>query len=125
MSKIRGRGNKDTELKLASLLRKAGIHGWRRHLALPGRPDFAFQDRMVAIFVDGCFWHGCPNCYTAPRQNASFWKNKIQVNQLRDQRISQELREAGWGVIRVWECHLARNEPQVISQIEAELNETV
>jgi len=60
MAAIRSRGNKDTEMKLAAITRTHGITGWRRHLPLPGRPDFAFRKERVAVFVDGCFWHGCP-----------------------------------------------------------------
>jgi len=64
MSRVRGRGNKVTELKLLALLRQNKITGWRRHLRLPGKPDFAFPKKKVSVFVDGCFWHGCPKCYT-------------------------------------------------------------
>ena len=64
MSLIRGKGNKETENALLALLRQNKITGWRRHLPLPGKPDFAFQKQKVAVFVDGCFWHGCPKCYT-------------------------------------------------------------
>jgi len=60
MARIRGRGNKDTEIALAKLLRANGISGWRRNQALIGKPDFIFRRERVAVFVDGCFWHGCP-----------------------------------------------------------------
>ena len=60
MSRIRGRGNKDTEIALAKLLRANDISGWRRNQALIGKPDFIFRRERVAVFVDGCFWHGCP-----------------------------------------------------------------
>ena len=60
MSRIRGRGNQETELALAKLLRAARINGWRRHAPIFGRPDFTFHKERVVIFVDGCFWHGCP-----------------------------------------------------------------
>lgn len=60
MSRIKGRGNKETELVLVRLFRAEGITGWRRHAALVGRPDFAFRAERVVVFVDGCFWHMCP-----------------------------------------------------------------
>ena len=75
MSLIRGKGNKETEQATLVLLRQNKISGWRRHLPLPGKPDFAFPKRKVAIFVDGCFWHGCPICYTRPKTNRAFWDN--------------------------------------------------
>jgi DNA mismatch endonuclease Vsr len=62
MSRIRSRGNHTTELRLAELMRAAGVRGWRRHLPLPGSPDFAFPRVRLCVFVHGCFWHGCPRC---------------------------------------------------------------
>jgi DNA mismatch endonuclease (patch repair protein) len=66
---INGRGNKQTEKVLLFHLRQAKVTGWRRYLPLPGKPDFAFTKQKVAVFVDGCFWHGCPKCYTRPKTN--------------------------------------------------------
>jgi DNA mismatch endonuclease, patch repair protein len=104
MSAIRGKGNRSTELAMATYLRKAGLKGWRRHLHLPGTPDFAWPAQRVALFVDGCFWHGCPNCYSAPRRNRSFWAEKLRRNRQRDIRAASTLRSQGWSVFRVWEC---------------------
>ena len=84
MAAIRSKGNKDTELKLAELLRKNRIVGWRRHQALPGRPDFVFPRERVAIFVDGCFWHGCPKHGRKPTSNRAYWLPKLRRNQERD-----------------------------------------
>jgi DNA mismatch endonuclease (patch repair protein) len=106
LAAVKGRGNQSTELALASLLRVHGISGWRRHLPLPGRPDFAWPRERVAVFVDGCFWHGCPRCYVAPRHNAAFWSHKVETNQRRDRRVTRILRNAGWSVHRVWECQV-------------------
>ena len=108
MQSIRGKGNKTTELKLLALFKEHKITGWRRHQPLPGKPDFAFLKQKLAIFVDGCFWHGCSSCYREPRKNTAFWKNKVQVNQRRDQRVSRQLREKGWKVCRIWECRLKK-----------------
>lgn len=67
------------------------------------RADIVFRSAKVAIFVDGCFWHGCPKHGTQAKANAEFWKNKIKRNQERDAETNQLLKKAGWKVIRVWE----------------------
>jgi len=110
MSRIRGRGNKDTELRLAFLLRQNSITGWRRHLPLAGRPDFAFPKHKVAIFVDGCFWHCCPRCVNVPASNTDFWLTKLETNVRRDRRVNRELKSVGWKVVRVWEHELRKPE---------------
>jgi len=106
MSRVRGKGNKKTEVRLAKLMRKAGIRDWHRHLPIPGRPDFAFRKQKVAVFVDGCFWHGCPRCFRLPKQNRAFWKAKIERNRRRDRSVNGRLRRLGWKVIRIRECRL-------------------
>ena len=106
MSRIRGKGNEKTEVRLAKIMRKAGIRGWRRHLPIPGRPDFAFRKHKVAVFVDGCFWHGCPRCFRLPKQNRAFWRTKIEGNRRRDKSVNGRLRRLGWKVIRIRECQL-------------------
>ena len=108
MTRVKSSGNKTTELRMAQLLRKAGLKGWRRHLPLPGKPDFAWPARKVAVFVDGCFWHG-HDCgkNIRPRTNAEAWRDKITNNKRRDRRIARELRLAGWSVLRIWECRLS------------------
>jgi DNA mismatch endonuclease (patch repair protein) len=103
MSRVQGRGNKATELKLLSLLKQNKITGWRRHLRLPGKPDFAFPKQKVAVFVDGCFWHGCPKCYIRPKTNRKFWDKKREDNMARDKRVTRQLRRQGWKVIRIWQ----------------------
>ena len=70
---------------------------------LPGRPDFVFPRQRLAVFVDGCFWHGCPTHATWPKQNAKFWRTKIPGNQRRDRAVSRLLRKKGWRVLRIWE----------------------
>ena len=102
MSRIRGKGNEKTELRLARLIRAEGISCWRRHLPIFGRPDFAFRKQKVAVFVDGCFWHGCPRHYRAPAQNADFWVRKVTNNRKRDRLVSRTLKSKGWQVIRIW-----------------------
>lgn len=106
MAAIRSRGNKDTELKLAAILRAAGITGWRRHEPLPGRPDFVFRRARLALFVDGCFWHGCPKHGRNPGSNREYWLPKLRRNQERDIAVKRALSDAGWTVIRLWEHQL-------------------
>lgn len=108
MSRIRGSGNRATELRLIAILRAHGITGWRRNQPLPGKPDFVFPRARLAVLVDGCFWHGCPRHATWPKQNAAFWRKKILGNRRRDRAVNRLLRRAGWRVLRIWEHALTR-----------------
>jgi DNA mismatch endonuclease, patch repair protein len=107
MSRIRAR-NTAPEMQLRTLLRQKGITGYRLHYAgAPGRPDLAFVGRRIAVFVHGCFWHGCPHCRPRrPGSNSTFWNTKLDANKARDTRKRAELRQAGWKVITIWECRL-------------------
>jgi DNA mismatch endonuclease (patch repair protein) len=106
MSLIRGSGNKGTELRLIQIFRINIITGWRRSSKLPGKPDFVFQKLKTAVFVDGCFWHGCPKHGTKPKTNAAFWRRKIARNRARDVEVGRALRRLGWRVLRIWEHEL-------------------
>src|ERR1700676_1355268 len=108
MSKIRGRGNKETEIVLAKLFRKHRITGWRRHQPIFGKPDFIFRRQRLAVFVDGCFWHGCPRHSNLPVNNRSFWRKKPAANQARDRLVTRTLRRLGWRVVRIWEHELRK-----------------
>lgn len=108
MSQIRSRGNKATELRLIGIFREYGIKGWRRNQKLLGKPDFTFKRERVVVFVDGCFWHGCPRCYIRPSSNQEFWDNKIATNRKRDRYVTRELRRLGWDVVRIWQHQLAK-----------------
>lgn len=112
MSRVRGKGNVSTEQKVAGILRLAGITGWRRHLRLPGKPDFTFRRQRVCVFVHGCFWHDCPRCRKRSKTRADYWTQKIDANQRRDRRVAAELRRSGYKVIIVWECTLRRKHPE-------------
>lgn len=113
MSRVRGTGNKRTEVALAKLLRANGITGWRRHYPITGRPDFAFPKQKLAVFVDGCFWHGCPKHATQPKGNRAFWTAKLTANKARDRRVNSELKASGWRVVRVWEHDLGKTRQAV------------
>jgi DNA mismatch endonuclease (patch repair protein) len=117
MSRIRGRGNKNTELVLMKLLRQNRIAGWRRNQKVFGKPDFVFSKARLVIFVDGCFWHSCPKHSNKPKSNSSFWEKKLEANKARDRLVSRALRKAGWKVIRIWEHDLKDNSHKVIARV--------
>jgi DNA mismatch endonuclease (patch repair protein) len=112
MSAIRGRGNRTTEARFRAMLVRAGIRGWSmQRKGITGKPDFFFSEGNVAVFLDGCFWHGCPICGHFPSVNAPFWKAKIEHNQRRDRKTDESLLRAGVTAIRFWE-HELRNVPR-------------
>jgi DNA mismatch endonuclease (patch repair protein) len=118
MARVRGRGNERTELALLSILRRYNITGWRRHQPVFGKPDFVFPKFKLAIFVDGCFWHGCPRHATQPATNRAFWRKKLARNKVRDRLVNRELRRRGWQVLRIWQHELTRkNQHRCISRI--------
>jgi DNA mismatch endonuclease, patch repair protein len=119
MSRIRGRGNKETELALAILMRKIGIIGWRRNQKIFGKPDFVFRKARVVVFVDGCFWHACPRHSNVPASNRAFWKRKLAANQSRDRLVNRTLRKNGWRVVRIWEHDLAKRREVCVRRIKA------
>lgn len=116
MSKIRGKGNKDTELAMIRIFKEHHITGWRRNQKVFGKPDFTFWKQRVVVFVDGCFWHGCPAHATKPKNNAEFWEKKLGKNKERDQAVTEKLEQRGWTVIRIWE-HELKNHNSVKDKI--------
>jgi DNA mismatch endonuclease, patch repair protein len=111
MASIRGKGNRSTEWKLRARLISAGISGWKmRAIEVHGKPDFIFPNEKIAIFLDGCFWHGCRKCRTIPVSNRDFWKKKIEGNKKRDREVGRKLGKTGWLVLRFWE-HQIKREP--------------
>jgi len=86
-----------------------------------GRPDFVFPASRVALFVDGCFWHGCPKHYTKPKNNRAFWKRKLDANHARDRQVNRELRRKGWRVLRIWEHDLRLKNPKWLARLKASL----
>ena len=128
MSRIRSRGNGTTEAALAQVFRGAGIKGWRRQTRLTGRlkdgtrfsvrPDFVFRKPRVAVFVDGCFWHGCPEHGARPSGNRAFWLAKFRRNRARDRRDAARLRNCGWKVLRLWEHELrTKRRPALLKKL--------
>ena len=108
MSQIRAKNTKP-EVILRKYLSKLGIRGYRVHYKLPGKPDIVFTKQKISAFIDGCFWHKCPDCYKEPKNNKEFWKKKINGNVKHDKKINKILKKEGWQVIRFWE-HLLRKD---------------
>lgn len=115
---------RDTDLELA--VRRA-LHGrghryrvdHRMEPTLRSRGDIVFTRKRVVVYVDGCFWHGCPEHATAPKNNADWWREKLAANVARDRRVDAQLTELGWRVVRVWE----HEEPEAaVDRIEAVLS---
>ena len=103
MAQVKSTGNKSTEKKLLEALRENGIAGWRRTYPLFGKPDFVFREKRIAVFVDGCFWHGHPTKCRIPDTNREYWEMKISQNKERDRLVTATLRKKGWKVMRIWE----------------------
>ena len=114
MRAVRQRGTAPEEA-LASELEKFGV-GFEMNAEIDGlsrrRPDFVFRRPRVAVFVDGCFWHGCPTHATWPRANAAWWREKLEANRARDTDTDRRLRREGWTSIRVW----AHESPDVAAE---------
>jgi DNA mismatch endonuclease, patch repair protein len=104
------------ETRVRSLLHASGYRFRKDHpLEVPGarvRPDIVFTRQRVAVFIDGCFWHRCPEHGTSPRANITYWAAKLERNVARDERVDRALQEAGWTVLRLWE-HLEPEEAVV------------
>lgn len=120
MARVRSR-NTSVELLLRKELWARGLR-YRIHYNLPGTPDVVFVRRRVAVFVDGCFWHGCPEHYTLPATNRRFWADKVARNIDRDRRVDAQLHKLGWTVMRFWsheiEGDLAAVAHEIIAQLE-------
>lgn len=118
MRAIKSRGNRTTERRLRGLLARERVRGWTlKTPAAIGSPDFVFLRARVAVFVDGCFWHGCPRCGHVPKTNSAYWIAKIARNQRRDRRIRRAAHTAGYKVVRIWECALKREPALCVERI--------
>lgn len=125
MAAVSAKGNKTTEVPLLKLLQKNKIVGWRRHVKnVFGKPDFVFRQNMVAVFVDGCFWHGCKLHRSLPATNKKFWKEKIIKNKIRDKKVNYQLKKTGWKVLRFWEHKIKKNRAECVEKIITALKQT-
>ncbi|MEF3118142.1 very short patch repair endonuclease [Streptomyces chrestomyceticus] len=113
--KRQARRDTDPEMAVRRLLYRSGIR-YRLQRRVPGMQrrtiDIAFPGARVAVFIDGCFWHGCPRHATHPKANAEWWRQKLDRNMSRDQETTEHLTEAGWTVLRFWE----HEEPAAVTE---------
>lgn len=108
MRNVRSKENHSTELRLIVVFRQYGIKGWRRNYKVKGHPDFVFLSQKIAIFVDGCFWHGHDCRNTRPSDNQEYWNKKRERNIKHDAEITALFEKRGWKVLRIWECELRK-----------------
>ncbi|MHB8624750.1 MAG: very short patch repair endonuclease [Aggregatilineales bacterium] len=117
------------ERRFRAMLVGAGLRGWQLNPdGIRGRPDIVFMEPKIAIFVDGCFWHGCPHCQRPlPQTNVEYWQRKIHRNVERDLRYTEALDQAGWRVFRVWEHQLRSpwERATILESIESALRKTL
>ncbi len=114
MQHVRSSGNKSTEIKLIDIFKKYKIKGWKRHYQVKGHPDFVFLKRKIAVFVDGCFWHGHDCRNTHPSDNREYWEKKRNRNIYHDIEITTLFKTRGWTVIRIWECELKKKNINIL-----------
>ena len=120
MSRVRGRDT-GPERAVRSLLWAGGLRYRTHDRSVPGRPDISHKGRRVAVFIDGCFWHGCPRHYSRPGSRQEFWDAKLAGNRKRRQAVLQELATAGWRVVQEWECSVERDPARVARRVEKAL----
>ncbi len=118
MASIRGKDTKP-ELILWNLLDK---RKFRRYPDIPGNPDIGNKRRKIAIFVDGCFWHGCPKCYRPPTTRPGYWSSKLRRNKANDRKVSKELRGNGYKVMRFWEHDIIADPSRCSMKVEGTLH---
>jgi len=124
MARIQGRDNRSTERTMAAILRAYRISGWTiRPRDIYGHPDIYLPGHRIALFLDGCFWHGCPKCSHLPAQNRSFWRKKILGNRRRDARTNTLLRKQGLKVMRLWEHDIEKRTQRLTAVIHTLRNQ--
>jgi DNA mismatch endonuclease (patch repair protein) len=118
MRSVRSKGNRTSELRLRLALVRARVTGWEVQPAfMYGRPDFVFRKEKIAVFVDGCFWHGCETCGHVPRKHSRFWKKKLALTKSRDLAVTVKLRDCGFRVLRLWEHELESDLASVVGRL--------
>ncbi len=121
MSQIRSKNTKP-EVMLRKILWAKGIRGYRLHAKVTGKPDIYFPKKKIAIFLDGCFWHGCRKCYIKPKTNKNFWSEKLISNRKRDQKVNRILRKTDTNVLRIWQHEIKDDTEKIIQKIESVFN---
>lgn len=124
MRAVKSRDTKSTEKTLLGLFKENGVTGWRRTYDVKGHPDFVFLKQRVAIFVDGCFWHGHDCRNTRPSDNAEYWQKKRERNIRHDKEVTRNFEGRGWTVLRIWECELKKkNREKTLKKILSAIHE--
>lgn len=124
MSAIRARDT-SCEMLLRRVLWRSGLRGYRTRSSVSGHPDVVYLSRRVAVFVDDCFWHRCPECYRPAKRRSDFWEPKIARNVERDREVTEELVGAGWTVLRFWEHSVRRNVGACVKAVAAAIGREV
>jgi len=108
MQAVKGKGTR-LEKRLWAMLAGMGLKGWKKNAeTITGKPDVVFTDQRVAVFIDGCFWHGCPHCQRKlPVTNREYWERKIKRNVELARIYNEQLQQDGWTVVRIWEHEMA------------------
>jgi len=119
MSAIKSKNTK-AELALRKRLWSQGLR-YRIHYNVEGRPDIAFPSKKIAVFVDGCFWHKCPDCFSCPKTNEAYWIPKLNRNVERAEEVNAVLEAEGWKVLRFYECRIKKDLEGVVNIISAEI----
>lgn len=108
MRSVKSKNTKSTELALIKLFKENHITGWRHNYNVKGHPEFVFLKKRIAVFVDGCFWHGHDCRNTQPTAHAEYWAKKREKNMQHDKEITERFEKRGWTVVRIWECELKK-----------------
>ena len=119
MSRIRSKDTKP-ELAVRRILWGRGLRYRVHSRAVLGTPDISNRRRRLAVFVDGCFWHGCPKCYSEPKTNVGFWREKVRRNRARREEVRAGLEAQGFRVVEIWE-HEAYDTDTVVGRVGAAL----
>jgi DNA mismatch endonuclease (patch repair protein) len=117
LSKVRSRGTKIEKLFEAAI-RKLGYTNLFVPKEICGRPDFADPSSKVAVFLDGCFWHGHSRCYKAPKHNLEYWQEKVQNNKKRRRDVRRKLKKKGWLVLEFWECDIKKDCQKIAEYVD-------
>lgn len=120
MAQIKSK-NTGPELILRKLLSKNKVRGYRLHSKIFGKPDLVFTKIRLAVFIDGCFWHKCQDCFVKPTSRTKFWKEKIRNNIKRDKEVNKFLEKNNWKFLRIWEHELKKNPEKACLKIIRQL----
>jgi len=117
MASIQGK-NTRPEITIRKMLWQKGLRYRIHNKTIFGTPDISIKKKKLAVFIDGCFWHGCKRCYEEPKSNVKFWRKKIKDNRKRRTDVKSRLKSEGWKIIEMWEHEINDNPKKTAEQIE-------